>query len=86
MFVAWVELEREASLLGNAWIFKAPVFAGDTLTVILEITHIKRAVVTLDCKVKNQNDQIVAIGEATVIAPKSPLSIDINIKPEFKAV
>ncbi len=57
--------------------FRAPVKLGDTLTVKLEITEKsdRGPSVTLDCKVFNQNDKLVASGTADVIAPTEKLTL-----------
>ena len=65
--------------------FRAPVKLGDTLTVHLEVTE-KRdrgPGVTLDCKVYNQDDTLVASGTADVIAPTEKLSLPEPELPEI---
>jgi len=57
--------------------FRLPVRPGDALTVKLEVTERKdkRQQVTLDCKVFNQNEKVVASGLAKVMAPTQKLAI-----------
>jgi 3-hydroxybutyryl-CoA dehydratase len=64
--------------------FRAPVHLGDTLTVKLEVTdkNDRGPAVTLDCKVYNQNDKLVASGVAEVIAPTERLSLARPAIPE----
>ena len=61
--------------------FRAPVFLGDTVTVVLTVTekHTKRPWVTLVCDVKNQNNLTVASGEAQVAAPTKKEKITVAI-------
>lgn len=51
--------------------FKKPVRLGDTLTVIVSVKAKDelRKLVTFDCHIKNQQDELVVSGEAKVIAP-----------------
>ena len=65
--------------------FRAPVKLGDTLTVRLEVTHKqdRGPAVTLDCKVYNQHDKLVASGTADVIAPTEKLSLTRPPIPGF---
>jgi len=65
--------------------FKRPVRIGDTLTAVLTV---KKKIeifkyVVLDCKVINQNDEVVTQGEATVMPPKSSAELD---SPEIPLV
>ncbi|MEP1469377.1 MAG: MaoC family dehydratase [Halieaceae bacterium] len=64
--------------------FRAPVHLGDTLTVKLEVTDKsdRGHTVTLDCKVYNQHDKLVASGVADVIAPTEKLSLARPATPE----
>jgi len=64
--------------------FRAPVHLGDTLTVNLEVTDKsdRGPSVTLDCKVYNQHDKLVASGVADVIAPTEKLSLTRPATPE----
>jgi 3-hydroxybutyryl-CoA dehydratase len=65
--------------------FRAPVKLGDTLTVRLEVTDKKDRgpAVTLDCKVYNQHEKLVASGTAEVIAPTEKLSLPRPPIPGF---
>ena len=71
--------------LGQSLRFRLPVKIGDTLSVQLEVTEKRdrRKTVTLDCKVLNQNEKIVATGTAEVMAPTQKVSID---RPELPTV
>ena len=63
--------------LGQNIRFKAPVFLGDTVTVQLKITD-KNAVkpwVTISTTVVNQENKLLAEGEATVVAPTTKESV-----------
>ena len=65
--------------------FKRPVRIGDTLTAVLTV---KKKIeifkyVVLDCKVINQNDEVVTQGEATVMPPGSSDELD---SPEIPQV
>ncbi|MCB1614797.1 MAG: MaoC family dehydratase N-terminal domain-containing protein [Pseudomonadales bacterium] len=64
--------------------FSKPVKVGDSLTVSLTITDKKQRtrLVTIDCTVKNQHGEIVARGEAEVIAPAEKMLIKTK-KPEL---
>lgn len=63
--------------LGQDIKFRAPVFAGDTITVELEVETIRedKAIVGLLCTCTKQDGTVVATGKATVIAPKESISI-----------
>jgi 3-hydroxybutyryl-CoA dehydratase len=65
--------------LGQSLQFRAPVMLGDTLTVTLEVTekHPKKPWVTIACSVVNQNDKVVARGEAQVAAPTEVTTVTI---------
>ena len=65
--------------LGQSLQFRAPVMLGDTLTVTLEVTekHPKKPWVTIACSVVNQNDKVVARGEAQVAAPTEATTVTI---------
>lgn len=71
--------------MGQEIKFKAPVFIGDTITVTLEVSHIRedKAIVTLDCICTNQDDKVVAKGTATVMAPKEKVSVEAPTLPEI---
>ncbi|NQX88972.1 MAG: MaoC family dehydratase [Halioglobus sp.] len=61
--------------------FHAPVFAGDTINVKLEIIGKKDQgrIVTLDCKAMNQHQKLVVSGSAEVMAPAEKMSL---IRPQ----
>jgi len=64
--------------LGQSLRFRMPVKLGDSITVNLEVTKKRddKKFVTLDCKVVNQNDELVATGTAEVMAPSEKMSIE----------
>lgn len=66
--------------------FRAPVKLGDTLTVQLEVTEKsdRGPSVTLDCKVFNQHDKLVASGTADVIAPTEKLQLKRPDLPQVR--
>lgn len=70
--------------LGQELKFKAPVFIGDTITVTLEVETIRedKAIVSLNCTCTNQDNKVVAIGKATVIAPKEKITISAPVLPK----
>lgn len=72
--------------LGQSLRFRLPVKIGDTVTVTLEVTEKKdrRKIVTLDCKVTNQDGKVVASGTAEVMAPVEKLVIDEPPQPSFQ--
>lgn len=72
--------------LGQSLRFRLPVKIGDTVTVTLEVTDKKdrRKIVTLDCKVTNQDGKVVASGTAEVMAPVEKLVIDEPPQPSFQ--
>jgi len=63
--------------LGQSLRFRLPVKIGDTVTVELEVTdkQDRRKTVTLDCRVRNQDDRLVATGTAEVVAPGEKLQL-----------
>ncbi len=71
--------------LGQSLRFRLPVKIGDTLSVQLEVTEKRdrRKTVTLECKVFNQNEKMVASGTAEVMAPTQKVLID---RPELPVV
>tara|TARA_R110002110_G_scaffold415561_1_gene650726 strand:+ start:21529 stop:22005 length:477 start_codon:yes stop_codon:yes gene_type:complete len=71
--------------LGQSLRFRLPVKPDDTLKVALEVIDKKdrRHYVTLDCKVFNQMDKLVASGTAEVIAPSRKLTIDAPALPQI---
>ncbi len=71
--------------LGQTLRFTRPVKIGDRITVHLEVTGKRddKGFVTLDCKVLNQNDKLVASGEAQVLAPSEKITIERTSSPRF---
>ena len=69
--------------MGQELKFKAPVFIGDEITVELEVETIRadKAIVGLLCRCTNQDDVVVAVGKATVMAPKKKVSIEAPTLP-----
>jgi acyl dehydratase len=63
--------------LGQSLRFRAPVKIGDTVTVRLEVLEKqeRRKTLTLDCKVHNQDQKLVATGTAEVLAPAEKLTL-----------
>ena len=74
--------------LGQTLKFRAPVTLGDTLTVALEVTekHPSKPWVTIDCRVLNQNDKTVALGEAQVMAPTKKETVALVPPPAIQLV
>jgi len=72
--------------LGQSLRFSAPVMLGDTITVKLEVVDKKdkRGVVTLACKVYNQNEKLVVSGDAEVLAPREKLSLQRPALPQVR--
>lgn len=64
--------------------FTKPVYIGDTITITISVLE-KQAKnrVVLDCKCTNQNEQVVTLGTATVIAPQTKVSV---IRPQLKCI
>ncbi|TXS92687.1 MaoC family dehydratase [Parahaliea maris] len=73
--------------LGQSLRFRAPVKAGDTLTVELTVSEKRerRQWVSLDCTVRNQHDKVVASGTAEVMAPTEKTEISLPPEPQFTA-
>lgn len=49
--------------------FKAPVLLDDTITATVEVTAVRRKIVTLATRCTNQDGTLVIEGEAVVMAP-----------------
>lgn len=49
--------------------FKAPVFVGDTVTATVEVTAVRRKIVTLATRCTLEDGTVVIEGEAVVMAP-----------------
>lgn len=64
------DLPGEGSIyLSQTLQFKAPVLLGDTITATVEVTAVRRAIVTLATRCINQDGTLVIEGEAVVMAP-----------------
>ncbi|ASP39704.1 3-hydroxybutyryl-CoA dehydratase [Bacterioplanes sanyensis] len=72
--------------LGQNLSFKKPVMIGDELTVTLTVSskHDSKPIVTLDCKVSNQHNKVVAAGEATVMAPTDKMTVTAPALPQVQ--
>ena len=72
--------------LGQTLRFTLPVRLGDTITVHLEIIdkQDKRGIVSIDCKVFNQNEKLVLTGTAEVMAPKEKLVLERPTLPQVR--
>ncbi|MBE0483090.1 MAG: MaoC family dehydratase N-terminal domain-containing protein [Bacterioplanes sp.] len=72
--------------LGQNLSFRKPVMIGDTLTVTLTVAskHDSKPIVTLTCEVTNQDDKVVATGEATVMAPTERLTVTVPTLPSIQ--
>ena len=71
--------------LGQTLRFRLPVKIGDEIRVDLEVTALRedRQFVTLDCKIFNQDEKLVASGEAEVMAPQEKLELERPALPRF---
>ncbi|MEJ1381018.1 MAG: MaoC/PaaZ C-terminal domain-containing protein [Candidatus Sedimenticola sp. (ex Thyasira tokunagai)] len=71
--------------LGQSLNFRRPVRLGDRLTVTLKVKEKRddKQIVTIDCKVKNQDGRLVVDGEASVIAPKERVRVERPQLPEI---
>jgi acyl dehydratase len=69
--------------LGQSLRFTLPVRPGDTLTVRLKVAGKtdKRRLVTLECEIQNQQQQVVVTGTAEVMAPKEKLVLEMPDTP-----
>jgi acyl dehydratase len=72
--------------LGQSLRFTLPVRPGDTLTVRLKVVGKtdKRRLVTLECEVFNQQQQVVVTGTAEVMAPRDKLVLEAPAKPRVR--
>lgn len=72
--------------LGQNLRFQRPVRIGDTLTVRLEVTARRedKGIVTIACEVVNQDAETVAIGDATVLAPRERQVVPRPATPRFE--
>lgn len=69
--------------MGQNLSFRKPVKIGDELLVVLEVAskHESKPVVTLTCTVSNQDDKVVASGEATIMAPTEKMTVTVPALP-----
>lgn len=74
--------------LGQSLRFTLPVRPGDTLTVKLKVVGKtdKRRLVTLECEVFNQGQQLVVVGTAEVMAPRDKLVLEQPATPRVRIV
>ena len=74
--------------LGQSLRFRLPVKIGDTISVVLEVLEktARRRMVTLDCKVFNQDDKLVVSGTAEVMAPEEKLVVARPPVPDVRIV
>ena len=74
--------------LGQTLRFSRPVKIGDRITARLEVTAKRddKKIITLACEVRNQNDKVVASGEAQVMASRERLLIDRPQLPRFETL
>jgi acyl dehydratase len=74
--------------LGQSLRFRAPVKIDDQITVKLEVTekNDRRKFLTLDCKVYNQHEKLVASGTADVMAPAEKICIKAPVLPTVQLV
>ena len=67
--------------------FKRPVFLNDEVDVVLTVQEksedSRKPIVVLECIATNQKEEIVAVGTATVLAPKEKAKIEA---PELPSV
>ena len=72
--------------LGQSLRFTLPVRPGDTLTVRLRVVGKtdKRRLVTLECEVFNQQQQVVVTGTAEVMAPREKLVLETPATPRVR--
>ena len=72
--------------LGQTLRFTRPVKIGDRITAHLEVIAKRdgKKIITLACKVSNQDGKVVASGEAQVLASRERLLIDRPELPRFK--
>ncbi|TWI55663.1 acyl dehydratase [Pseudomonas duriflava] len=68
--------------LGQSLTFSKPVKLGDTLRIEIEVLEkLPKNRVRLATRIFNQHDESVVEGEAEVLAPRKPLSIELSTLP-----
>ncbi|MCP4470824.1 MAG: 3-hydroxybutyryl-CoA dehydratase [Gammaproteobacteria bacterium] len=72
--------------LGQQLQFRCPVHIGDRVTAKLTVKEKQstRKWIILDCRVTNQNEELIAIGDATVMPPTASVSIEAPRVPTIK--
>jgi 3-hydroxybutyryl-CoA dehydratase len=72
--------------LGQSLRFKRPVMLGDSITVTLTVLekHESKPRVKLQCEVHNQHNELVADGEAEVLAPTEQQTLTLAALPEVR--
>lgn len=70
--------------LGQELRFEKPVRIGDEVTVTLSVKskHVEKPVVVLECVCRNEHDEIVVEGTATVLAPVKKIRIERPAMPQ----
>jgi len=73
--------------LGQTLRFSRPVKPGDRITARLEVTGKRddKGIVKLACEVTNQDGDVVASGEAQVMAAREKITLERPGLPRFKA-
>ena len=66
--------------------FKRPVYLDDEIEVVLTVTekHEKKPIVTMECIASNQNNEIVALGTAVVMAPTEKICVTAPALPDVE--
>ena len=71
--------------LGQNLSFRLPVKIGDTLTVSLTVKEKleEKKFLVIDCKVVNQDDKLVVMGETQVMPPRERMTFDVPVLPNI---
>lgn len=71
--------------LGQNLSFRLPVKVGDILTVTLTVKEKldDKKYLIIDCKVVNQDDKLVVVGDAQVMPPREKMQLDVPILPNI---
>lgn len=66
--------------------FKRPVFLDDEIEIVMTVTekHAKKPIVTMECIVSNQHEEMVALGTAVVMAPTEKMSVNAPELPKVE--